>query len=246
MSLKTCQNNKCYNIKSNYKNTKYNNNYICNINLYNTFTQKEDKNKIDCTNIPKEQTKSLYMSSKAFNNFFKEKNSIILKELFNFMISCDYDLNKELYICNTLNELKENENSISYIQIINDYNKLNSFDHDSKEKKEDDENLKDKNGECMTMINFLLSIICNLIIFFTLPIKVDIWFNEYRRFEIVKKQIHPNRLRVRNDEQNNNNYNNLDALSVSTEDNTSDKSSDSSISDNGQGGNNVLESVIQN
>ena len=246
MSLKTCQNNKCYNIKSNYKNTKYNNNYICNINLYNTFSQKEDKNKIDCTNIPKEQTKSLYMSSKAFHNFFKEKNSIILKELFYFMISCDYDLNKELYICNTLNELKENENSISYIEIINDYNKVNSFDHDSKEKKEDDANHKDKNGECMTIINFLLSIICNLIIFFTLPIKVDIWFNEYRRFEIVKKQIHPNRLRVRSNEQNNNNYNNLDALSVSTEDNTSDKSSDSSISDNGQGGNNVLESVIQN
>ena len=161
------------------------------------------------------------------------------------MISCDYDLNKELYICNTLNELKENEISITNIEIINDYNKMNSFDQDSKEKKEDDANHKDKNGECMTLINFLLSIICNLFIFFTLPIKVDIWFNEYRRFEIVKKQIHPNRLRVRIDEQNNN-YNNLDVVSVSTEDNSSDKSSDSSISDNGQGGNNVLESVIQN
>ena len=244
LSLKKCQNNKCYNIKSNFENFKYRNNYLCNINLGDYSPNKEENNKIECANIPKKLKKGLFLSSKAFSKFFREKNNIISQLLYNFMISCDYDFKKELYVCNVPDELKENENGITNIEIINDYNKVSSIDDDFKGKKEDYiNNYQDNNGGCITMISFVLSIILNLIIFFTLPIKVDIWFNESRRFEIIKKQIHPNRLRVRVDGQNDNN--NLDVFSESTDDNSSDKSSDSSISDNGQRENNILESIIQ-
>jgi hypothetical protein len=87
-----------------------------------------------------------------------------------------------------------------------------------------------------------------MITFFTLPIKVDIWYNENKRFEIIKKEIHPNRLRVNYNVENNNNYNynnNYDNLSIST-DNSSEKSADSSISENSQGDNNIFDVVVQN
>ena len=246
LSLKSCQRNKCYNIKSNYKNEKYNNNYLCNINIGDYLVYNEDKNKIDCVNLPKDMKLSMYSSFNSFARFFKEQNNTISKLLFYFMMSCDYDMKKELYICNTLNKLNDDENSVTNIEIINDYKEL---DDDLKEKINDG-NIGNKNENCISLVDFILSIILNLIIFFTLPIKVDIWFNESRRFEIIKKQIHPHRLRVNNIEQNdnNNNYNNLDVFSVSTDDNSSNKSSssDSSMSDNGPGGNNILEAIIQN
>ena len=66
---------------------------------------------------------------------------------------------------------------------------------------------------------------------FTLPIKVDIWYNENKRFEIIKKRIHPNRLRV-NATGEDINYE-IISNSNST-DNSSENSSESNISENSQ------------
>ena len=239
LSLKSCQNNKCFNIKSNIlkkenDNSKYY--YLCNFRL-NEIIVYNNENKIECKYLPKEKKNSIFISSRNFHSFFKDNNSTITKSILYFLISCDYDFNKYLFLCNSINELNENENSITEFHLINDYNKEPNFNNLEESKNEEIY----KKGKCMTIRIFLLSIILNLMFFFTLPIKVDIWYNENKRFEIIKKDIHPHRLRVNNNLQNNN----LDIISVST-DNCSDKSSDSNISDNSQGENNTIEAIIQN
>ena len=158
--------------------------------------------------------------------------------IFNFLISCDYEFNKYLYICNSVKKINENEVNIGDIEIIDNYiDDNNIIDNLNESKKEKIY----KKGECISLLTFILSIILNLVIFFTLPIKVDIWYNESKRFEIIKKMIHPNILRANK----NNRNNNLDNVSIRT-DNSSDKISDSSISENNQENNNIFEAVIQN
>lgn len=240
LSLKSCENNKCFNIKSNFINkdneneNNYKYNYLCNFRL-NEYLVYNNENKMECKTLPKEKRNSIYISSHNFHTFFKDNNSTITKTILYFLISCDYDFNKYLFLCNSNYELNDNENSITEFNLITDYNE-NPNSNNIKESKSE-ENYK--KGKCITLNSFLLSIFINLIIFFTFPIKVDIWYNENKRFEIIKKDIHPNRLRMNNNLQNNN----LDIISISTE-NSSDKNSDLSISDNSQGENNIIEAII--
>ena len=243
LNLKSCEYNKCYNIKNNYnnkgkENDVYKYNYLCNTKLSNYLINSNDENKIKCENLPKEKKNNIFISSKSLNAFYKDKNITKSKSIYYFSISCDYDYNKLLYICNSINELNQINYNISDFTIINDYNEYNDVMNDIKETRND---INYKKGECITLYNFLLFILLNLLLFFILPIKVDIWYNENKRFEIIKKKIHPNRLRVNNEQINNINYDNL---SIST-DNSSDKSSDSSISDNSQTDSNVF-AIIQN
>jgi len=115
---------------------------------------------------------------------------------------------------------------------------------------ENSENIKVE--ECITLINFLLYIFLNLIILFTIPIKIDIWYNEYKRFEIIKMQIHPNRLRVNNLNDNNDYINNsLDSnennISISTENSSENSSQSNNLSRNESiENNNIFGVVIQN
>ena len=240
LNLKSCQNNKCFNVENNYLNQNtdtYNYNYLCNFELNNYLFNNENNN-IECKPLEKEKKKDLYTSSKSFYSIFKDKNDKVSKTLFNFLISCDYEFNKYLYICNSINKINDNEVNIGDIEIIDNYiDDNNIIDNLNESKKEKIY----KKGECISLLTFILSIILNLVIFFTLPIKVDIWYNESKRFEIIKKMIHPNILRANK----NNRNNNLDNVSIRT-DNSSDKISDSSISENNQENNNIFEAVIQN
>ena len=240
LKLKSCQYNKCYNLKIDYNNKdikvkdNYKYNYLCNLRLSNYFINNND-NKIECVNLPKEKKNNIYISSKSFNAFYNEKNYNITNIIYYFLISCDYDYNKYLYICNSINKLNKSNFNISNFSIIDNYNEYNNILNNAKETE------NDKNSDCVTLSFFIIFIFFNLITFFTLPMKVDIWYNENKRFEIIKKKIHPNRLRV-NVIGDNNNYDNV---SIST-DNSSEKSTDSNISENSQGDNNIFGVVIQN
>ena len=250
LNIKSCQYNKCYNIKVNndlgnkdediYN---YNYNYLCNFRLSNYLINNNDNNnKIECVNLPKIKKNNVFDSYDSLSVFYNEKNTTKSNIIYYFLISCDYDFNKYLYICNSINELNKNYFNLSDFSLIDNYNE--PFNILKEEKNEN--NTKDR--ECITVSSFLLFIIINMITFFTLPIKVDIWYNENKRFEIIKKEIHPNRLRVNYNVENNNNYNynnNYDNLSIST-DNSSEKSADSSISENSQGDNNIFDVVVQN
>ena len=241
LNLKSCQNNKCFNIENNYinniNNDIYNYNYLCNFEL-NDYLFNNKNNQMKCKALEKDKKKDLYISSKSFYSLFKDKNDKISKTIFNFLISCDYEFNKYLYICNSINKININEVNIGEIEIIYNYiDDNNIIDNLNESKKEKFY----KKGECITLLTFTLSIILNLVFFFTLPIKVDIWYNENKRFEIIKKMIHPNRLRINQNNQNKN----FEDISVST-DKSSEKISDSSISENSQGNNNIFEAVIQN
>ena len=240
LNFKSCQNNKCFNIEKNYinkiNNDIYNYNYLCNFEL-NDYLFNNITSQIECKTLEKEKKKDLYISSKSFYSLFKDKNDKISKTIFNFLISCDYEFNKCLYFCNSINKININEVNIGEIEIIDNYiDDNNIIDNLNESKKEKFY----KKGECITLLTFTLSIILNLVFFFTLPIKVDIWYNENKRFEIIKKIIHP-RLRI-----NINQNNNFEDISVST-DNSSEKNSNSSICKNSEINiNNILESISRN
>ena len=228
LNLKSCQYNKCYNITEYYKNKKkedYNYNYLCNFKLNDYLF--DNINKIECINLVKEKININSISSKSFNAFYNEKNNNISKIIYYFLISCDYDYNKYSYICNSKNEINQ-DYSISDFSII--YN-INEYDNEVNNIEETQNEINYKNGECVSIFSFLFFIFFHLVIFFTLPIKVDIWFNENKRFEIIKKRIHPNRLRV-NATGEDINYE-IISNSNST-DNSSENSSESNISENSQ------------
>ena len=242
LNLKSCKNNKCFSIENNYidkKNNIYNNiynyNYLCNFEL-NYYLINSKDNQMECKILEKEKKKDLYISSKSFYSFFKDKKDKISKTIFNFLISCDYEFKKYLYICNSINKINENEVNIGDMEVIDNYIDDNNIIDDLNESKK--EKIY-KKGKCIPLLTFILSIILNLVILFTLPIKVDIWYNENNRFEIIKQIIHP-KLKI-----NTNQNSNLDAASVSV-DNSWEKVSDSTISDNSQGNDNILESVLKN
>ena len=243
LKLKTCQYNKCFNLKSVYNNKdskdrdQYKFNYLCNLRLSNYLINNNDNNKIECVNLPKEKNNNIYTPYNFLNVFYNEKKYNIPNIIYYFLISCDYDFNKYLYICDSLNELNISNYNVSNFSIIDNYNEYNNILNNSTKKVNND-----KNRDCVTLSFFITFVFFNLITFFTLPIKVDIWYNENNRFEIIKKKIHPNRLRVNLNNENNN----YDNVSVST-DNSSEKSSDSNISENSQGdNNNIFGVVIQN
>ena len=235
LNLKACESNICYNMKNNYINQEnfYKNNYLCNFRI-----SKYLDNKIECLYLPKQKKNDINSTSNSLNIFYNERNTTISKNIYTFLASCDYDFNKYLYICNSLNELNSNKN-LNY-SIINDYNENNNSINSLK--KNDNEINYNNNEECITVTIFFLYMILNLSIFFTLPIKVDIWYNEYRRYEIIKKEIHPNRLRLIS-----NNNNNIDRSNLSdSTDNSSENNSHSNVNINSQidSNNNIFEVVI--
>ena len=246
LKLKACKENKCYNIKSNYINNDkiYDYNYLCNFRISH-YLNKDNigDTQIECINLPKIKKNNINSSFNSLNIFYKEINSTISKNIYSFVCSCDYDFNKYLYICNSNNEL----NNINNVSIINNYNEI---DDDNKGNYENSEKIKIE--ECITLFDFLMYIFLNLIILFTLPIEIDIWYNECRRFEIIKKNIHPNRLRVNNLNDNNDYINNsLDAnennISISTENSSENSSQSNNLSRNEQiQDNNIFEVAIQN
>jgi len=244
LKLKICKENKCYNTKNNYINNddKINNyNYLCNFRISNYFNN-DDNTQVECVSLPKIKKNNINSSLTSLNIFYKERNSTVSKNIYSFLLSCDYDFNKYLYICNSNKEL----NNIKNFSIINNYNEIDTSYSNS----ENSENIKVE--ECITLINFLLYIFLNLIILFTIPIKIDIWYNEYKRFEIIKMQIHPNRLRVNNLNDNNDYINNsLDSnennISISTENSSENSSQSNNLSRNESiENNNIFGVVIQN
>jgi hypothetical protein len=241
LKLKSCEHNKCYNIKAKYykkENYEYKNNYLCNTKLSDFIINNNDENSIKCVNIPKEKINNVFISSKSMNIFLNGKNMNNAKIINYFLISCDYDFYKPLYFCNSKNELNPIQYKLTDFYVINDYEEFSDIIDKRKETKYE---IIYKNGECMTLFSFLSFIFLNLFIFFLLPIKVDIWYNEKNRFEIIKRKIYQNHLRVSNDQQN---YIYHDDASTST-DNSSEKSSESNISDNSDVNNNIF-AVIQN
>ena len=197
---------------------------------------------VECVSLPKIRKNNINSSLTSLNIFYRERNSTVSKNIYSFLLSCDYDFNKYLYICNSNNEL----NNIKNFSIINNYNEIDANYTNS----ENSENIKVE--ECITLFNFLLYIFLNLIILFTMPIKIDICYNESKRFEIIKRQIHPNRLRVNNLNDNNDYINNsLDAnennISISTENSSENSSQSNNLSRNEPiENNNIFGVVIQN
>ena len=239
IDLKYCQDYKCLDI-SKY-NTQTNNlknyNYLCNFRLTEYLNT---ENNINCFLLEKEKINDIYISSKSLNIFFKGKNSITSRIIYYFLISCDFDFKKYLYFCNSENELnKNNYNEALNFSIISKFNEYINTINEIEETKTE---INYKNAECVTLFTFLIFMLLNIIIFFTFPIKIDIWYNENTRYEIIKKKIHSFRLRVNNNLENNNNDDNIyyDDNSTSTE-NSSDKSSELSVNDN-----NDFEVQIQN
>jgi hypothetical protein len=247
LKLKICKDNKCYNTKSNYINNNdkiYNYNYLCNFRISH-YLNKDDfgDTQVECISLPKIKKNNINSSLSSLNIFYKERNSTVSKIIYSFLLSCDYDFKKYLYICNSNNEL----NNIKNYSIINNYNEIDvSYSNSENSEK----NIKVE--ECITLFNFLLYIFLNLIILFTIPIKIDIWYNEYKRFEIIKKHIHQNRLRVNGLNENNDYINNsLDAnennVSISTENSSENSSQSNNLSRNEPiENNNIFGVVIQN
>ena len=246
LKLKICKENKCYNTKSNYINNDdkiYNYNYLCNFRI-SQYLNKDyaGDTQVECVSLPKIRKNNINSSLTSLNIFYRERNSTVSKNIYSFLLSCDYDFNKYLYICNSNNEL----NNIKNFSIINNYNEIDANYTNS----ENSENIKVE--ECITLFNFLLYIFLNLIILFTMPIKIDICYNESKRFEIIKRQIHPNRLRVNNLNDNNDYINNsLDAnennISISTENSSENSSQSNNLSRNEPiENNNIFGVVIQN
>jgi hypothetical protein len=246
LKLKICKDNKCYNTKSNYINNNdkiYNYNYLCNFRISQYLNKDYDGDtQVECVSLPKIRKNNINSSLTSLNIFYRERNSTVSKNIYSFLLSCDYDFNKYLYICNSNNEL----NNIKNFSIINNYNEIDANYTNS----ENSENIKVE--ECITLFNFLLYIFLNLIILFTMPIKIDICYNESKRFEIIKRQIHPNRLRVNNLNDNNDYINNsLDAnennISISTENSSENSSQSNNLSRNEPiENNNIFGVVIQN